>query len=77
MGLLNGMYGGLGQSVGAIIGGSLSRKMGIVKMFFIAGAADFIAIILFIVYQVRKNHVENRSTSSVVALRQKDDSKAK
>lgn len=46
------MYGGLGQSVGAVVGGSLSRKIGIVNTFFIAGFADMIAIFCFVLYQL-------------------------
>jgi hypothetical protein len=64
------MYGGLGQSVGAIIGGNMSKKMGIVKTFFYTGAADFIAINLFIFYQIHKRFHLNRQNDlnkSVVA----------
>jgi MFS family permease len=39
---LNAMYGGLGQSIGAIIGGKLQSKFGTVKTFVYAGIFDFV-----------------------------------
>jgi branched-subunit amino acid ABC-type transport system permease component len=45
---LNAMYGGLGQSVGAIIGGKLQSKYGTVKTFLYAAFCDacFVAIVI-------------------------------
>ena len=46
---LNAMYGGLGQSLGAIIGGKLQSKFGTVATFVYSAAFDlfFVAIVLF------------------------------
>lgn len=50
LGFLNGIYGGLGQSTGAVIGGSLSQRFGTAKTFLMAGCADICVLALFIVY---------------------------
>ncbi len=34
LGILNGVYSGLGQSIGSLIGGSLSSRLGISKAFY-------------------------------------------
>ena len=47
---MNAMYGGLGQSVGAIFGGKLQSKVGTVKTFLCAAFADFVFICFLIVY---------------------------
>ena len=53
---LNAMYGGLGQSLGAIIGGKLQSKLGTVKTFLYSGLCDAFFIGIVIVYlKVRKN----------------------
>lgn len=53
---LNAMYGGLGQSLGAIIGGKLQSKLGTVKTFLYAGLSDAFFIGIVIVYlTIRKN----------------------
>lgn len=53
--LLNAMYGGLGQSLGAIIGGKMQSKFGTVKTFIYAGVFDSCFVVLLIAYlSVRK-----------------------
>lgn len=53
--LLNAMYGGLGQSLGAIIGGKLQSKVGTVRTFIYAGMFDACFVVLLIAYlSVRK-----------------------
>ncbi len=52
---MNAMYGGLGQSVGAIIGGKLQSKVGTVHTFLYAALVDFIFVSFVTVYlSVRK-----------------------
>lgn len=52
---LNAMYGGLGQSIGAIIGGKLQSKYGTVKTFLYAGICDVFFVALVVAYlKVRK-----------------------
>mmetsp|Transcript_24449 Transcript_24449/g.55803 ORF Transcript_24449/g.55803 Transcript_24449/m.55803 type:complete len:340 (-) Transcript_24449:43-1062(-) len=48
--LLNAMYGGIGQSFGAVIGGKLQSWYGTVNTFMYAGIGDLIFIALMIVY---------------------------
>lgn len=48
---LNAMYGGLGQSLGAIIGGKLQSKFGTVKTFLYAGAFDFSFVAFVFTYK--------------------------
>jgi len=53
--LLNAMYGGLGQSLGAIIGGKMQSKFGTVQTFIYAGIFDACFVVLLIAYlSVRK-----------------------
>ena len=47
---LNAMYGGIGQSLGAIIGGKLQMKVGTVKTFVYSAIFDFCFICIVIVY---------------------------
>jgi len=53
--LLNAMYGGLGQSLGAIIGGKMQSKFGTVKTFIYSGIFDSFFVVLLVAYlSVRK-----------------------
>ena len=51
LGLLNGVYGGLGQSIGSLIGGMLSKQMGLKKAFFTCGITDLVFLVIFLIYQ--------------------------
>ena len=51
MGLLNGVYGGIGQSLGSLIGGALSRRLGIPKSFFYCAGVDLAILVAFLGYQ--------------------------
>ncbi len=52
---LNAMYGGLGQSLGAIIGGKLQSHVGTVRTFLYCGFFDFFFVTLVIMYlRIRK-----------------------
>ena len=52
---LNAMYGGLGQSIGAIIGGKMQHKFGTVWTFVYAGLFDALFVGLVIAYlRIRK-----------------------
>lgn len=44
LGFLNGMYGGLGQSTGALMGGALASRYGTAKTFVIAGCTDIVIL---------------------------------
>lgn len=50
MGLLNGIYGGLGQSIGSLIGGELVRTGGISSAFYKCAAVDGVLLAGFMVY---------------------------
>lgn len=47
---MNAMYGGLGQSIGAIGGGKLQSKLGTVNTFLYSAAADFLFVIFVTIY---------------------------
>lgn len=52
---LNAMYGGLGQSLGAIIGGKLQSRLGTVQTFLYSGFCDLCFVAIVIAYlHVRK-----------------------
>ena len=44
--VLNGMYGGLGQSLGALIGGALQVKLGTSHTFYVAALGDAVLLVL-------------------------------
>jgi hypothetical protein len=50
LGFLNGVYGGLGQSAGALIGGSLQARFGTAQTFVVAGCIDIVILSLFTLY---------------------------
>ena len=53
---LNAMYGGLGQSLGAIIGGKLQSKVGTVGTFVYSAIFDLFFVTLVILYlRIRKD----------------------
>ena len=58
---LNAMYGGLGQSIGAIIGGKLQSKVGTVSTFLYAAGFDlfFVGIVLFYLSIRKDSHFRN------------------
>lgn len=53
--LVNAMYGGLGQSVGAVIGGKLQERYGTVNAFRYAGSVDLALVILLVAYLSMRN----------------------
>jgi succinate-acetate transporter protein len=53
---LNAMYGGLGQSLGAIIGGKMQSKFGTVKTFVFSGIFDLFFVSFVVIYlRLRKD----------------------
>lgn len=44
------MYGGLGQSTGALIGGFLSQRFGTPKTFLLAAGVDLCIVLIFTAY---------------------------
>ena len=52
--LMNAMYGGLGQSLGAIIGGKMQSKLGTIKTFVYSGLFDFCFVSALLAYLVSK-----------------------
>ena len=52
LGLLNGVYGGIGQSAGALLGGYLSKRHGIGRAFVLAAHGEAAVVLLFGLYLV-------------------------
>ena len=48
--IMNAMYGGLGQSLGAIIGGKMQSKLGTIKTFFYSGIFDLCFVGVLVTY---------------------------
>jgi len=69
---LNAMYGGLGQSVGAIIGGKLQSMVGTVRTFLYAGLFDLCFVGLVIVYLIRNQDSSFRNPKPIVATGDKN-----
>ena len=63
---LNAMYGGLGQSLGAIIGGKLQSKVGTVTTFFYAAVTDFCFVGLVLFYLGFRKDSNFRNPTPVV-----------
>ena len=53
LGILNGMYGGLGQSIGSLLGGGLQAKLGTSQTFLICAAVDVGLLALFVTISLR------------------------
>jgi hypothetical protein len=47
---LNCTYGGLGQSLGSLLGGTLSKQLGIMQTFFLCGLVDSVILMIYLVY---------------------------
>jgi len=65
---LNAMYGGLGQSVGAIIGGKLQSKFGTVKTFIYSGIFDLIFAFAAFIFLTLKKDSSFRNPQPMVRL---------
>jgi predicted MFS family arabinose efflux permease len=65
LGILNGIYGGIGQSLGSLIGGELSRNFGIQKAFYYCAFADIVILACFSFYQLIVKLSSKISTTTV------------
>jgi hypothetical protein len=74
LGLLNGVYGGIGQSLGSLIGGDLSRKMGIVRAFYSCAAVDGFILLAFLLYQATFYLIEQPSSATAAEKIDSDSS---
>jgi MFS family permease len=63
---MNAMYGGLGQSVGAIMGGKLQSKIGTVNTFLAAALADFLFVCFVTVYLSMRKESSFRNPKQIV-----------
>jgi hypothetical protein len=57
LGLLNGVYGGIGQSAGAVLGGYLSKRQGIGRAFVLAAQGQAVVVLLFGLYLVLNKYL--------------------
>ena len=64
---LNAMYGGLGQSMGAIIGGKLQSKIGTVRTFLYSAVFDFLFVGIIIAYCVVRRDSNFKDPSPITA----------
>jgi branched-subunit amino acid ABC-type transport system permease component len=62
---LNAMYGGLGQSLGAIIGGKLQSKVGTVQTFVYSAGADLCFVGLVFAYLSLRKESNFRNPSPI------------
>ena len=60
---MNGIYAGLGQSVGALIGGYLSKHWGIARAFSFCGIIDSVILSIFSAYVI-KSWISNKKLGS-------------
>lgn len=51
LGLMNATYGGIGQSLGALIGGSLSSKFGTAKAFLVYAGVDGLILVAYFMFK--------------------------
>ena len=71
--LLNAMYGGLGQSLGAIIGGKLQHKVGTVSAFWYAAAVDAAFVATMMVYLSLRTDSSFRDPQTIGEKRRKPE----
>jgi MFS family permease len=69
--ILNAMYGGLGQSLGAIIGGKMQHRFGTVNSFLYAAAVDFVFVCGVIVYLSIRKDSSFKNPKPIVAKEKK------
>ena len=75
---LNAMYGGLGQSLGAILGGKLQSKVGTVKTFLYSALIDFFFVGLVVAYlTIRKDSNFKNPTQIMPKKREIPEDEAK
>jgi branched-subunit amino acid ABC-type transport system permease component len=65
---LNAMYGGLGQSMGAIIGGKLQSIYGTVQTFIYAGIFDLCFVGVVVLYLMRKKESSFRNPKPIMPV---------
>ncbi|KAL7467620.1 hypothetical protein ACHAXS_007860 [Conticribra weissflogii] len=63
--IMNAMYGGLGQSLGAIIGGKLQSNFGTVKTFIYSGIFDFCFVGALVTYLLSKKERAFTTTTTI------------
>jgi MFS transporter, PPP family, 3-phenylpropionic acid transporter len=64
---LNAMYGGLGQSLGAVIGGELQHRYGTVQTFLYAAAFDLVFVTLVVTYLCLRKESSFKDPKPIVA----------
>jgi hypothetical protein len=73
---LNGCYGGLGQSLGSLVGGSLSKRYGIPSTFLMCGLVDLAVLALFSVFRFVNSGYDIHKYSSRKSTEGKKTSKS-
>lgn len=68
---LNAMYGGLGQSLGAVIGGELQHRYGTVQTFLYAAAFDLVFVTLVVSYLYLRKESSFKDPKPIVAKEKK------
>lgn len=63
---LNAMYGGLGQSLGAIIGGKLQSKFGTVQTFVYSAIFDMALVVFVVLYMRLRKESNFRNPTPIV-----------
>ena len=63
---LNAMYGGLGQSLGALVGGKMQSKVGTVRTFLYFGFCDLCFVVLVIGYLRLRNESNFKNPQPIV-----------
>ena len=64
---LNAMYGGLGQSLGAIIGGKLQSHVGTVRTFLYAAGCDIFFVSFVVLYLSVRKQSNFKNPTPIVA----------
>ncbi len=70
---MNAMYGGLGQSAGAIIGGKLQSKFGTTKTFLYSALVDFLFVCLVTTYLSIRKDSSFKNPKPIGLLEEKED----
>jgi branched-subunit amino acid ABC-type transport system permease component len=70
---MNAMYGGLGQSTGAIIGGKLQSKFGTTKTFLYSALVDFIFVCFVSIYMSFRPSSSFKDPKPIIPPTKKED----
>ncbi|GMH78039.1 hypothetical protein TL16_g07639 [Triparma laevis f. inornata] len=70
---MNAMYGGLGQSIGAIVGGKVQERVGTVRLFRYGATFDAAFVMVSAAYFAVRSATKGKDTPKVMRIEESDE----